>query len=150
MTDVLEKIKSLAEPFLEGTDMFIVSIKNKPTNNIKLYLDADSGFSINKSAEINRKLYRLIEEQEIFPDGDFSLEVSSPGVDEPLVYERQYRKNIGRKVEVTTQDEAKKTGILKSVGDDDLMLEVKVNKKETAEVSIPFADIKKIVVQISI
>lgn len=140
----------MAEPLLQGTDMYIVRAKIKPTNNIKLYIDADSGLSINKSADLNRKLYKLIEAEELFPDGDFSLEVSSPGVDEPLVLPRQFSKNIGRKVLVTLEDDTEKLGILKEVNDDGLTLEVKQpKKKETLTVEIPFSDIKKTIVQVS-
>lgn len=151
MSDVLDKIKALTEPLLEGTDMFIVNVKIKPTNNIKLFLDADSGLNITKSATINRKLYALIEEEGMYPDGDFSLEVSSPGVDEPLTSMRQYKKNIGRTVLVSHIDETKPDvlGVLKDVSEEKVVLEVKIpKKKETAMVEIPFTDIKKTVVQI--
>ncbi|MBN8671071.1 MAG: ribosome maturation factor [Chitinophagales bacterium] len=150
MSDVLEKIKLLTEPLLEGTDMFIVNVKIKPTNNIKLYLDADGGLSVGKSAEINRKLYKLIEAEAMFPDGDFSLEVSSPGVDEPLLSDRQYKKNIGRTVLITPAEGKDILGLLKEVLEDKLVLEVKVpKKKETTVVEVPLADIKKTVVQIT-
>ncbi len=149
MSDVLEKIKLLTEPLLDGTDMFIVHVKIKPTNNIKLYLDADAGLSISKSAEINRKLYKLIEADAMFPDGDFSLEVSSPGVDEPLLSDRQYKKNIGRTVLITPNEGKDILGVLKEVQEDKMLLEVKEGKKkEITMVEIPFADIKKTVVQI--
>ncbi|MCB9047397.1 MAG: ribosome maturation factor [Chitinophagales bacterium] len=151
MTNELEKIILLTEPLLEGTDMFIVNIKNKATNNIKLYIDADGGMSISKCAEVNRKLYKLIEESEMFPDGDFSLEVSSPGVDEPLVSERQYKKNIGRKVLVTLQDGTEREGKMTQAGAEEIVLEVPVpKKKEVTIVNIPISDIKKTVVQISL
>lgn len=150
MTDVLEKIKLLVEPLLEGTDMFIVRLKNKPTNNIKVYIDAESGLSIGKSADLNRKLYKIIEAEQLFPDGDFSLEVSSPGVDEPLVDTRQYKKNIGRKVLVTRSDDSESLGMLKEVTDEELVLEMKQpKKKEIITINIPLAEIKKTVVQIS-
>lgn len=149
MSDVLEKIRSLTEPLLEGSDMFIVNIKIKPINNIKLYLDADEGLSISKSATINRKLYALIEAEQMFPEGDFSLEVSSPGVDEPLVQQRQYKKNIGRTVLVTPNEGADILGVLKDQDDEKIVLEVKIpKKKETTMVEIPLTDIKKTVVQI--
>lgn len=147
--DVLEKIRSLTEAVLDGSDMFIVNIKIKPVNNIKLFIDADSGLSISKSAEVNRKLYKLIEAEQLFPDGDFSLEVSSPGVDEPLVSKRQYLKNIGRTVLITPTDGKDVLGVLKEVKSDHLVVEVKqAKKKETIMVEIPLSDIKKIVVQI--
>lgn len=149
MGDILEKIKLLTEPLLDGTDMFIVHIKIKPTNNIKLYLDADAGLSISKSAEINRKLYKLIEAEAMFPDGDFSLEVSSPGVDEPLMSDRQYKKNIGRTVLITPNEGKDILGVLKEVQEDKMVLEVKEGKKkEINMVEVPFTDIKKTVVQI--
>lgn len=150
MAEVIEKINELLAPLLEGTDMFVTNIRIKPTNNVKVYLDADSGLSIQKSATINRKLYALIEAEGIFPDGDYSLEVSSPGVDEPLAQHRQYKKNIGRTIAVTLNDDSEKTGILKSVDDEKVTLEVKIpKKKETITIEIPFSDIKKTVVQIT-
>lgn len=151
MTIELEKIKLLTEPLLEGTDMFIVNIKNKPTNNIKLFIDADGGMPISKCIEVNRKLYKLIEEAAIFPDGDFSLEVSSPGIDEPLVFERQYRKNVGRKVLVTLNDDKEVLGKLLEVTEDALVVEVPGAKKKEATIeNILLSDIKKTVVQISL
>jgi len=149
MSDILEKIKELTEPLLEGTDMFIVHLKMKPVNNIKLYIDADEGMSISKSASLNRKLYKLIEEAQMFQDGDFSLEVSSPGVDEPLVSQRQYKKNIGRTVLISMAEDKEVLGVLKEVKEDALLLETKQGKKkEIVMVEVPFSDIKKIVVQI--
>src|SRR3954471_15147279 len=105
----IETVQKLIEPLLVD-DIFLVEIKIKPTNNFKIYLDADSGLGIEKCIKINRALYKKIEEMGMYPDGDFSLEVSSPGVDEPLKLLRQYKKNIGRNVEVVTNDDEKKEG----------------------------------------
>ena len=58
---------------------FIVEVKIRPTNNIKVFLDGDNGISIEKCVFYNRILYKKIEETGMFPDGDFSLEISSPG-----------------------------------------------------------------------
>src|ERR1700756_2574884 len=118
MTEVLDKIKELLEPLLEGSDMFMVNIRIKPINNIKVFLDADSGLAIEKIATVNRKLYSAIETAQMFPDGDFSLEVSSPGVDEPLLEMRQYKKNIGRKVAITSGEDLEQVGVLKEVKED--------------------------------
>jgi ribosome maturation factor RimP len=149
MSEIIDKIRLLTEPLLEGTDVFIINIKIKPINNIKLYLESDSGLPISKCAEINRKLYHQIEEQQMFPDGDFSLEVSSPGVDEPLLQERQYKKNIGRTLLVTPVEGADQLGVLKEVQEDRIVLEVKVGKKKEIQVvEMPFSEIKKTVVQV--
>jgi ribosome maturation factor RimP len=150
MAEIIEKIYSLLEPLLEGSDIFIVSIKVKPVNNLKVFLDADDGFSIDKCTSVNRRLYAQIEAVNLFPDGDFSLEVSSPGVDEPLMQLRQYRKNIGRKVTVTDDEGLDKTGILKEVTDEEITLEIKPAKQKESLIitQIPFSKIKKTVVQI--
>lgn len=144
------RIETLLLPLLEETDIFLTAIKIKPTNNIKVYLDADSGLDVRKSATVNRKLYALIEEAGMFPDGDFSLEVSSPGVDEPLVSLRQYKKNIGRTVEITPSEGAEVMGILKDANEEKVTVEVKVGKKKEVKlVEVPFSFIKKTVVQVT-
>ena len=84
----IETVQKLLLPLLPE-DVFLVEIKIKPINNIKIYLDADAGLGIEKCIKINRALYKIMEEMAIYPDGDFSLEVSSPGVDEPLKLHRQ-------------------------------------------------------------
>jgi len=151
MSEVIEKVYSLLEPLLDNTDIFIVQIKVKPTNNLKVFMDSDSGFSVEKSVLVNRKLYAQITESGMFPDGDFSLEVSSPGVDEPLLQRRQYKKNVGRKVAVTTTDDKEQTGTMTVVTEETLTLELvkKPKEKESMTVEIPFSDIKKAVVQVT-
>ncbi len=150
MAEITEKVQSMLAPLLEGTDIFIVNIKVKPINNIKVYLDAESGFSIEKCSSVNRRLYAQIEATQMFPDGDFSLEVSSPGVDEPLTQLRQYKKNVGRKVAVTDNEGIEKTGILKEVTDEHITLEIKPARQKDSLIitQIPFSNIKKTVVQI--
>jgi ribosome maturation factor RimP len=150
MLETTEKVYALLEPLLEGTDMFIVSIKVKPINNIKVYLDADNGFSIEKCSSINRRLYAEIDAVQMFPAGDFSLEVSSPGVDEPLVQHRQYIKNVGRKITITDSEGKEKTGLVKEVTGAHIVLEIKGAKIKDATITseIPFSTIKKAVIQV--
>lgn len=146
----LDKVQKMLETLLEG-DVFLVDMKVKPTNNIKIYLDADSGLGIEKCIKINRALYKLIEEAGLYPDGDFSLEVSSPGIDEPLKLHRQYVKNTGRWVEITLNDGTKKEGQMKAVHEDGIMMEYtegKGKKAVTHELSVLFTDIKQTKVQI--
>ena len=141
----IQTIEKLIAPLLVD-DIFLVSIKIKPTNNFKIYLDADGGLGIEKCIKINRALYKVMEEMGLYPDGDFSLEVSSPGVDEPLKLLRQYNKNIGRNVEVTTNDDEKKEGILKDVTEDAITIEHTEGKGKKAVVlntAINFTDIKQ-------
>ena len=144
-SSALDKVKEILESLLTD-DIFLVDMKVKPTNNIKIYLDADSGLGIEKCIKINRALYKQIEEQALYPDGDFSLEVSSPGVDEPLKLIRQYNKNIGRNVEVSLNEGTKKEGKLISVSDEGIMIEYTEGKGKKAVIhqpEIPFTTIKQ-------
>jgi ribosome maturation factor RimP len=142
------KISSL---IAEDADVFLVEIRIKPTNNIKVFLDADQGISIDRLIRYNRRLYKDLEENNVFPEGDFSLEVSSPGLDEPLKLFRQYQKNIGRFVEVTELDGLKKEGKLLSAIEDAITVEEekgKGKKKEMIQHIIPFSNIKSTIIQV--
>jgi len=126
-------------------------MKVKPTNNIKIYIDADSGLGIEKCIKINRALYKIMEEMGIYPDGDFSLEVSSPGIDEPLKTHRQFLKNIGREVEVKFLDDSVRTGKLLSATENEIVIEYtegKNKKAVTHTVTILFTEIKHTKVQV--
>ena len=149
----IHAIEALITKLLPETeDIFLVSIRIKPTNNIKVFLDADTGLNIDKCVKINRAMYRTIEEEGWFPDGNFSLEVSSPGIDEPLKLIRQYIKNIGRNVEITLIDETKKEGKLLAVTEETISMEYtegKNKKAVTLTKEIPFDKIKQTTVLIA-
>jgi ribosome maturation factor RimP len=128
---VIKTIRDMAEGLLANDpDNFLVDIRIKPTNNIKLFLDGDKGVPVATLVSFNRQLYPLLEAAELFPNNDFSLEVSSPGLDEPLKLHRQYLKNIGRKVEVTLLDGSVKEGTLQSATEDGINIEELIGKKK--------------------
>ncbi len=143
-----ERVISLIEA---EKDLFLVEIRIKPTNNVKVYIDGDQGVSVERLVYYNRKMARQLEEEGIFPDGDFSLELSSPGLDEPLKMHRQYVKNVGRPVEVVMLDGIKQEGVLKSVGEEAIELEIttgKGKKMVVSQLTIPFIQIKTTKIQI--
>lgn len=130
---------------------FLVEIKIKPTNNVKVFIDGDEGVILSDLMIYNRKLYKHLEESNVFTDGDFSLEVSSPGLDEPLKLFRQYKKNTGRFVDITLNDGNKKEGKLIEATNDRVIIEMetgKGKKKEINQESILFDQIKKTKIQI--
>src|SRR5436190_21727310 len=132
-------------------EAFLVEVKIRPGNNIKIYIDADHGISIDKLVQYNRTVYRQIDESGLFPNGDFSLEISSPGLDEPLKLYRQYLKNIGRYVEVLLKDGIKHEGKLVSATSDEIVIEEEKTSKKIREVVpkiISYNDIKTTKIQI--
>ncbi|WP_026764414.1 ribosome assembly cofactor RimP [Sediminibacterium salmoneum] len=148
----IAQIEAFLQTLLEEEPgYFLVSIKVKPTDNIKVFLDGDNGLPIEKCVFFNRKLYHMIEEAGLYEEGAFSLEVSSPGIDEPLKLKRQYQKNIGRTIQVVFNDNTIKEGILETVAEADIMLQCtsgKGKKAVTEQVLIPFENIKSTTVQI--
>ena len=143
-----QKLVALIRP---DPEIFLVEIKIKPGNNIKVFIDADHGVSIDKLAQYNRSLYRQIEGSGLFPNDDFSLEISSPGLDEPLKLHRQYVKNIGRYVEVILKDGIKKEGKLISASQGEIIIEEEKrnNKvKESIRHTVLYNEIKATKIQI--
>jgi ribosome maturation factor RimP len=123
----------LSELLMELPGYFLVEISVKPTNNIKVFVDADQGAAIDQLSRINRALYKWVEEN-LFPNGDFSIEVSSPGLEEPLKLDRQYLKNIGRMVEIVLKNGLKKEGKLISVSENEIVIEEEIGKGKKKEV----------------
>ena len=145
-------IRQLTEELISvDPDCFLVDIKLKPGNNIQVFLDADAGLPIGRCIQYNRALYQQIEEAGLFTDGDFSLEVSSPGLEEPLKLTRQYLKNIGRLVEVIKKDGSKVDGKLLAAGDELVTLEETKGKGKKQEVllhNLAYTDIKSTKIKI--
>lgn len=148
----VQAVEKMIEGILnDDPQYFLVEVKIRPTHNIKVFLDGDNGISIEKCISYNRQLYKMIEESGLVPPEDFSLEVSSPGLDEPLKLYRQYKKNTGRKVEVLQKDGVKIEGVLKEVSEEEITIEEtkgKNKKKQVIEHKISFESIKSTKIQI--
>jgi ribosome maturation factor RimP len=150
--DQIQALEQKVEQLIrDEPGVFLVEIRIKPANNVKVFIDADTGVSIEKLVQYNRRLYKDIDENGFFPGGDFSLEVSSPGLDEPLKLKRQYLKNIGRYVEVLKTDDSTTEGKLLSATEIEIVVEEekgKNKKKEIINHIIPFDNIKSTKIQI--
>ncbi|MEN7547923.1 ribosome maturation factor RimP [Rapidithrix thailandica] len=149
-------IIELIEKHLPDDSLFLVDMQIKPTprgKKILVTIDGDKGVTINQCAELSRKVGFELEEGDIMKSA-YNLEISSPGIDQPLQLTRQYHSNVGRKVEVLLTDGQKKTGTLTAVNElgIDLDEEVKEKKKKKVEivpVQILFENIDKTKVLIS-
>jgi ribosome maturation factor RimP len=143
-----EKVNSL---LADHPSHFLVEVRIKPTNNVKVFIDADEGMILSELIGYNRKLYKQLEESGLYPDRDFSLEVSSPGLDEPLKLFRQYKKNVGRFVDITLVDANKMEGKLVEAKEDGIVIETatgKGKKKEIKQETILFDQIKNTKIQV--
>lgn len=97
-----DKVENLLkEAFQENNSLFLIDLDITKDNKILVVIDGDKGVSVEDCIAISRKIEHNLDRDE----EDFSLEVSSAGVSQPLQLERQYRKNLGRKLQVTTNNE---------------------------------------------
>lgn len=123
--------------------------------SIKVFVDSDSTLPLSKCQTISRYLESHLEEESLVPE-NYKLEVSSPGTSRPLKFERQYKKNIGRTLEVHTHSNETHKGILRSVLNEKITIEIELSKKQakklnkkTEEIDIMLKEIEKSIVKIS-
>ncbi|MBU6159339.1 MAG: ribosome maturation factor [Bacteroidetes bacterium] len=131
--EVISGLATAILPELE-TDCFLVEVRLKPGNKIQVFLDADAGISLGTCTKASRKLYPAIEAAGLFEPGNFELEVSSPGLDEPLKLPRQYLKNMGRPVEVVLKDGRKISGKLIAADATSIQIEETKGKGKKQEI----------------
>jgi ribosome maturation factor RimP len=120
-----EMVRDLAEAHLEGSAGFVVDVRVREGNSISILLDDDEGTSIAKCIALSRYL-----EGELDRDAeDFSLDVSSPGLDQPLRMHRQYLKNIGRGVQLKITDAGKVEGKLIAASEHEIVIQTREKKR---------------------
>lgn len=163
------RITELLQPYLNNGSLYIVDVQvvGRRGGRIKvtILLDSDTGITIDECAEISRQLGNQMDESNFFGELAFTLEVSSPGVDHPLTFARQYIRNIGRNLVITLTDGTLRSGKLESVDDTGIVVLIEPEKKSKSKkkkeeslsveapivgaTSIPFEQIKKANVEIS-
>ena len=116
-------IRQTIEEKLASTDCFLVSLSISGDNQIMVEIDSETSVDLDFCVELTRYI-----EQHFDRDvEDYSLEIGSYSITKPFVDRRQYRKNIGRKVEVLTEESRKIRGTLVAVDNDGFTLEIEEN-----------------------
>ena len=114
--------------------IFIVELKfNETRRDVKLFVDKIPGVTIQDCARLSRTLINELEADFEF-SSKYSLEVSSPGADQPFKVPQQYQQYLNREVEVQTTDGKKTTGLLADVNESfiTVIAEDKKKKKQAA------------------
>lgn len=140
-----ERIFELVEDKFKGTEYFLVNVKQAGTK-YQVFIDSDDKISIGKCAKISRFLEKYLEEENLVPE-KYTLEVSSPGMTNPLKHIRQYKKRIGDEFDIWMQDNTHHRGRLIEVKDNSIIIEKTKKKKKKVvskqELSLSLEDIKK-------
>ncbi|RNC88437.1 MAG: ribosome assembly cofactor RimP [Winogradskyella sp.] len=148
------KVEELLENALnERQDLFLIDMTFGTDNAIKIVVDGDNGVLVDDCIFISRAIEHNLDRDE----EDFSLEVLSAGATSPIQLPRQYKKNIGRNLEVKTNDEQKLEGTLVTADDSVIQLTWKAREPKpvgkgkvtvTKEATIALEDIKEAKVKI--
>jgi ribosome maturation factor RimP len=153
--EIKEMLRQVAEENLKDDSYFIVDIIVKGSTGGKMkvliLLDADEGVNIDDCADLSRAVGHKVETEELIEQA-YTLEVSSPGLDHPLLMTRQFVKNIGRGLKIHLTDGSIITGKLEGATDTSIELnkEVKEKKKTVYQlVTIGFQEIDKANVLVS-
>jgi ribosome maturation factor RimP len=136
-------------------DCFTVEIELKPNQRLYVFADSDTGFTFERCQKLSRFLESHLDTNGWLGE-KYLLEVSSPGIDRPLKFPRQYRKNTGRTLLVTLLDKTQQSGAIQSADEQQVVLvntviqrDEKNKKKEVViETPIPFEQIEKAVIKL--
>ena len=145
-------IELVEEKISDRPELFLVEVKMLPNNKLIIHVDGDEGISIQDCAAISRHVGFHLEEENTIEKA-YNLEVSSPGVGEPLKLKRQYEKNIGRELSIKLSGGELKEGELLEVNDQSITISAKVKEKgkkvQLVDTSINFDSIVETKVLIS-
>ena len=143
ITDLISPAVSEAGFFLEE-----VQIASPGSHRIiTCVVDGQTPLNLDQVTGASRLISELLDTAEFMGETAFTLEVTSPGVDRPLIYPRHWRKNLTRLIKVTLLDGTTTTGRLTEFNESNATL-VENIKGRIKEHSIAFADIKRAVVEI--
>lgn len=147
-----KNIETLLNDFLQTReDLFLIDLKFSAGDDITVILDGDNGVTVQDCLDASRAIEFNMDREE----HDFSLQVMSAGLSEPLSTPRQFQKNIGREIEVLLTDSSETEGELAKVDEEKITLVLRYRKpKEVGkgkvdveeEKEIPYSDIKKALV----
>jgi len=149
MNFIEKNIAKIITQIIERTRFFLVELIFRGTNNkriIEVYIDGEKDISAEDCANLSQEINSELENLEELTN-DYRLDVSSPGVDKPLKFLKQYPKHIDRKFEVSYKsgDESKQlTGRLLKIEGEVLTFSLGKN-----EINISFNNIKKAKVIVS-
>ena len=150
-----EKVAQLLESALEeNKSLFLIDLNISEDNQIRVILDGDTGVTVEDCMAVSRAIEHNLDREEY----DFSLEVMSSGVSEPLTLPRQYKKNIGRNLRIRTKNDEKIEGELTAANEDNFTLKWSAREPKPIgkgkvtvqkEATLPYKDIMEAKVMIT-
>jgi len=143
MSNINEKIYELVRPLCEEDNVLLeeVSLHGGGNNRlIKVIVDTESGITLSQCQNLSKKISDIFFRKDIF-QGQYRLEVSSPGTNKPLEKPFEFRRSIGKDLTVTYH----RNGELQSVSGQLVDYDGKsINLKQKKDIiSISLPDVKE-------
>lgn len=144
--DLKRKIVELIEPVIEENGFDLVELKLshfKQSNTIRLFVDSDNGVKLEDCAKLSKAIDVILEDNNMFRSG-YTIEVSSPGLDRPLQTRKEFKRRIGKQVQIlfNQADQSPIEGELTGV--DDLSVEL-LTKEGTHKIDLAGIKMGKII-----
>ena len=128
--DLIQNISEKAEKIAgdSGLDLVDVELFRAGRRRIlRIYIGKQGGVSVEDCARVSRDLGVLLDAENVMEDDSYTLEVSSPGLDRPFKTLKDFRRNLGRFVRISTREpvEGKKllVGKLEDAGEASITLD---------------------------
>jgi ribosome maturation factor RimP len=145
-TGLVEKITQLGDRAAAGTGIEIVEVQLRGGGKARLlrvYIEKPSGVTHGDCELISERLGKLLDDEGAMPEGSYTLEVSSPGVERKLSKPRDFERVVGQKVKIALREPlagySRMEGKLTRFGDGVLDIEIAPNEL----VHIPLDQVQK-------
>ena len=145
-----DQITELISPALQQAGYFLEDVNLVTPGQhriVTVIVDGESALNLDQVTVASKLVSELMDEASFMGETPFTLEVTSPGIDRPITLPRHFAKNVTRLLKVTKTDGIVITGRIISNTETDVTLAV-AEKKESKEVVLALADIKRAVVEI--
>ena len=138
------KVRDLIEPTVSALDLELWGIEYSVQGKysvLRIFIESDAGITIDDCEKVSRQVSAILDVEDPIA-GEYTLEVSSPGLDRPLFTPEQFCQQIGNTVDVrlrTPFDGRRKfKGELTAVQDGNISVQV-----DGEEFHLPHSDIEK-------
>ncbi|MGW6568808.1 ribosome maturation factor RimP [Streptomyces sp. NPDC054975] len=147
-----DRLRALLEPLIaaQGLDLEEIEVASVGRKRVlRVVVDSDEGADLDQVADVSRALSATLDETDAMGEGEYTLEVGTPGAERPLTEPRHYVRAAGRLAKLQLNDGAELVARIMAVDDAGVDLEVPgvKGRKPTAR-RVEFADIAKARVEI--
>ncbi|MER5480048.1 ribosome maturation factor RimP [Streptomyces sp. NPDC002734] len=147
-----ERLRELLEPLVtsQGLDLEEIEVESVGRRRVlRVTVDSDTGADLDQIADVSRALSAKLDETDAMGDGEYNLEVGTPGAERALTEHRHYVRATGRLVRFQLTDGEELVARILGVDDEGLDLEVPgIKGRKATTRRLAFQDVAKARVQV--